>query len=368
MIRLTVPGLDEREVAAASRVLLSGMLVQGAEVARFEEKIAARTSRAHAVAVTNGTAALELALRALGIGKGDEVIVPAVTWPSPAHAILSVGADPVLIDVDRDDWNGAPDAYTRARGPRTKAAIAIDQFGMPARLPEIATALGALPIVEDAACAIGSTRASGPCGHGSIIATLSFHPRKVLTTGEGGMCLTDDAAIADKLRILRNHGQRNVGEFAGASGNMRLTEVAAAIGIEQLAKLDDALRVRRHLAARYIASLRGLTPQKAPPGADPNWQTFGVLLPDGSTADHRDRLVAALRARGVEAGRLSYALHRIPSLANAAALSRSRGISFEQTERVVDQGLALPLYASMDDATQDRVLEALDHAMREVLP
>lgn len=362
MIRLTVPGLDDAEVNAVASVLRSGMLVQGTQVARFEEGIAARTERAHAVAVTNGTAALELALRALDIKAGDEVIVPDVTWPSPAHAVLSVGATPVLIDVDPLEWNAGPDAFQRARTPKTRAAIVIDQFGMPARLNEIADVLPGLPIVEDAACAIGSKRSDGPCGKGSVIATFSFHPRKVLVTGEGGMCVTDDAAIADRLRILRNHGQRSVGEFAAASGNTRMTEMAAAIGVVQLARLDDMLQQRTHLAERYRSKLTRVAFQDVPNGAQSNWQTFGVMLPEGRTADDRDRLVASLRNRGVEAGRLSYAVHRLAPLA-----PHVRGRSFPVAEAIVDRGFALPLYASMDDATQDVVLEALQHALDEVL-
>ena len=362
MIRLTVPGLADAEVDAVSRVLRSGMLVQGAEVARFEEGVAAKTERAHAVAVTNGTAALELALRALDIGTGDEVLVPDVTWPSPAHAVLAVGAKPVLVDVDAHEWNATPDAFRRARTSATRAAIAIDQFGMPARIPEIAVALPGLPILEDAACAIGSRRADGPCGKGSVIATFSFHPRKVLVTGEGGMCVTDDAALADRLRILRNHGQRSVGEFASASGNTRMTEMAAAIGSVQLGRLDAMLERRQHLALRYQSKLTRVSTQRAPEGASSNWQTFGVLLPAGKVADDRDRVVASLRNRGVEAGRLSYALHRLPHL---AAFAQAK--MFDAASDIVDRGFALPLYASMDDATQDQVLDALDHALDEVL-
>ncbi|MBK8171562.1 MAG: DegT/DnrJ/EryC1/StrS family aminotransferase [Sandaracinaceae bacterium] len=367
MIRLTVPGLADAEVEATSRVLRSGMLVQGPEVARFEERIAERCARAHAMAVTNGTAALELALRALGIGPGDEVIVPDVTWPSPAHAVLQVGATPVLIDVDAAEWNAVPDAYRAAVSPATRGAIAIDQFGMPARLSEIVAALPGVSVIEDAACAIGSTRAEGPCGKGSVISTLSFHPRKVLVTGEGGMCLTDDAAIAERIRILRNHGQRSVGEFACASGNMRMTEVAAAIGLVQLDRLDGMLTQRRHLAARYHAHLKHVVFQKAPENALSNWQTFGVLLPAGKNADDRDRVVAALRTRDVEAGRLSYALHRLAPLQAAAESAKSKARAFTCSEQIVDRGFALPLYASMDDETQDRVINALEHALAEVI-
>jgi perosamine synthetase len=352
-IPLARPDIGEAEIRAATAVLESGMLVSGAVVERFERGLAERCGRRHAIAVANGTAALELALRALGVD-GGEVLVPALTWPSPAHAAAWVGATPRLIDIDPDDWNAPASAFAAARSGATRCAIAIDQFGVPARHEEIAAALDGVPIVEDAACAIGSALAGRPCGSFGDIACLSFHPRKVLTTGEGGACLTDDDDLADTIRVLRNHGQQTVGDFVRPGPNLRLTEFQAAIGLSQLERLDATLERRRALADRYRAALPalGLEPQAHPAGAAVNEQTFGVLVPEALGAAGRDRLIAGLGERGIGAGILSYALTRIGSL--------DAGDPAPVAEDVVDRGLALPLYATLTDGEADRVIAELE--------
>lgn len=340
-------------------VLRSGMLVQGERVGELEALLAQRCQRTHAVAVSNGTAALYLALQALGVGPGDEVLCPNLTWPSPAHAIANLGADPVLVDVDLREWNVLPAALVAARTPRTKAIVAIDQFGNPARAAEIAKALPDVPLVIDAACSLGSDMVSGPCGSAGIVACLSFHPRKVITTGEGGMCLTNDAALADRLRLLRNHGQTAPGVFAAPSGNYRLTEMAAAMGIVQARKLDQLIAQRRALAERYIAALPALAFQQPPPGSASNYQTMGVLLPEARGGAQRDALIAKLRERGVEAGRLSYALHRLPHLKTWGDAALTRGRAFPASEAIADRGMAIPLYPGMAQSDQDVVIAAL---------
>lgn len=329
------------------------MLVQGANVARFEVGVAARVGRAHAVAVSNGTAALVLLLEALGLGAGDEVLVPALTWPSPAHAIRLVGATPVLVDVDPAEWNVRGEAITRARTERTRAAIAIDQFGTPLHDDEIRRATEGLLLVEDAACAIGSRFASGrAAGTLGVASCLSFHPRKVLTTGEGGMVLTDDAALAERLRRLRNHGQSAPGVFPEFGGNHRMTELAAVLGLGQLHRLDAILDARRAIADGYRAALTKVVVQAVPAGAASNEQTFGVLLPDGATADDRNAIVAAIRAAGVEAGALSHALNRLPSV----------GVSTPcpVAESIVDRGFSLPLFPGLSEADRAKVVETVE--------
>ena len=350
MIRLSRPTFGGEERDAIAQILASGMLVQGERVARFEAEVAERCGREHAIAVSNGTSALELSLVALGVGPGDEVLVPDLTWPSPAHAVALRGARPVLVDVDPDEWNATPDAFAAARTPRTVAAIVIDQFGFPARQEAIARALPGLAIIEDAACAIGASITKKPCGSFGAIACFSFHPRKVLVTGEGGMCVTDDTALAARLRRLRNHGQDAPGVFGEPGGNHRMTELAAAIGIAQLARLDERLETRRRLAERYRAALPELAFQRAAPEAQPSVQTMGVVLPKGTDPSS---VRTALRERGVEAGLLSYALHRLPSLAGAAAGS------FPNAERLADRGIALPLHSELGEDDQDLVIAAL---------
>lgn len=375
MIRLTRPWLGPEEEGAVADVLRSGMLVQGARVADFEHAVRAFTGRQHAVAVSNGTTALMLALEAVGVGPGARVLVPNLTWPSPAHAVLDLGATPVLVDVDLREWNAGPEELSGAlitHGP-IAAAIAIDQLGNPARANEIASALERaagkpVPLIVDAACSLGSTLDGAPCGSFGVIACTSFHPRKVITTGEGGMCLTDDDALAERLRELRNHGQgapggvTTPGKFARASGNHRMTELAAAMGVEQMKKLDEIVRSRRELAARYAAALEplGLSLQQEPPGGVTNRQTLGVLMPEPCTAAQRDDLIVALEARGVQAGPLSYALNKLPHLSE---LPSAQTTLFGQSEAIVRRGVALPLFPGMTRGEQKSVVEAVTAVM-----
>lgn len=360
MIPLTVPALGSEEVAACERVLRSGMLVQGREVQTFESALAARTGRKHAVAVSSGTAALELALRALEVGAGDEVLCPALTWPSPAHAVLAAGAEPVLVDVDAQEWNADERGFAQARTPRTKAAIVIDQFGNPARHGPIAQALAGLPRIVDAACSLGATYDGAPCGAQGVIACMSFHPRKVLTTGEGGACLTDDDALAERLRAFRNHGQASPGTFVCAAGNQRMTELAAAIGSAQLAKLDGLVEARRKIAARVRAAFPEASFQREPARGRANQQTLGVLI---CSSLGRDRAIEQLRERGVQAGPLSYALHTLPQFQPAARAAAEAGRTLEVARDIAARGLTLPLFPSMSEPQQAHLIAAL----REVI-
>lgn len=362
MIPLARPVLGEEEARAMAAVLSTGRLVQGEQVARFERLVAERTGRAEAIAVCNGTAALRLALEAMGVGAGDRVLVPDLTWPSPAHAVLDVGAVPVLVDVDAEEWNVSPrslatldPAVVRMLG----AAIVIDQFGYPARVRELEAALPGVPIIVDAACSLGSHTGEVPCGGLGVIACLSFHPRKLLTTGEGGMCLTDDGTLADRLRQLRNHGQEAPGKFTRASGNYRMSEPAAALGVVQLSRLSGMVEARAHLARRYREALRALPLQQIADGALPNFQTFGVILPPGRD---RDAVIAAMRSREVETGRLSYALHTLPQLVSEAIEAREHGQTFLHSTTIAQRGIALPLWPGLSEDDQSKVIAAL-HAV-----
>ena len=355
MIRLAKPWIGEDEQRAVAAVLESGQLVQGQLVDRFELAVAALVGRKHAVAVSSGTAALQLALKVLQVGPGDEVLCPALSWPSPAHVARAAGAKVRFVDIDPDEWNGSPDGFRDARGEATKAAIVIDQFGNPARAAQTVEALGSLPIVEDAACALGSRFPDAPCGSLGLISCMSFHPRKILTTGEGGICLTDDADIADQLRTLRNHGQLR-GKFVVAAGNYRMTEMAAAMGLAQLNRLNEIVVRRRELAALY----RGLLPedlrlQQTPEGAESNYQTFGLVLPQGLD---RNAVVATLRERGVEAGLLSFAIHKLGSFAG-------NDQSLPIAEMVARRGIALPLYPQMRNAQVEQVATILKGVLDE---
>lgn len=349
------PWIGEDEQRAVAAVLESGQLVQGALVERFEHAVAALVGRKHAVAVSSGTAALQLALKVLQVGHGDEVLCPALSWPSPAHVIRMAGAKVRFVDVDEDEWNSSPEALGAARTADTKVAIVIDQLGNPARATAIQEALGALPIIEDAACALGSRFPNGPCGSFGKISCLSFHPRKILTTGEGGMCLTDDEDIADKLRMLRNHGQLG-GQFVVAAGNYRMTEMAAALGLSQLKRLDQILARRRELAALYREALNGeVQLQSTPEGGESNYQTLGAILPLGHD---RNAVREAMAQRGVETSVLSFAIHKLGSFAGSEA-------SLPIAEHVAARGVALPLYPQMRNAEVDQVSQTLRGVLRE---
>lgn len=354
MIRLASPWIGDEEKRGVAAVLESGMLVQGARVAELEARLEERCARRYAVACGSGTAAIELALAALGIDAGD-VLCPDLSWPSPAHAIVRAGARPRLVDVDPGSWNATAEGLLRARSAETRAAIVIDQFGMPADHPAIAAALSGLPLVVDAACSLGASVGGRAAASHGAIACLSFHPRKLITTGEGGACLTDDEGLASELRMLRNHGQRSPGVFGAAAGNQRMTEVAAALGLAQLDRLDAIVTRRRELAARYRDALGGhdgLSLQEPAEGVMSNWQTFGVVLSGASaSSETRDALVAGLRDEGIEAGRLSYALHRVGSLRAISA-----GDGFPAADHIESRGLALPLHPLLRDEEQEIVV------------
>jgi perosamine synthetase len=265
------------------------------------------------------------------------------------------GAKVQFVDVDADEWNSTEDALRSSRTEQAKAAIVIDQFGNPARAAAIRDALGALPIIEDAACALGSRFPNGPCGSLGKVSCLSFHPRKVLTTGEGGMCLTDDDDIADQLRMLRNHGQLR-GEFVVAAGNHRMTEIAGALGLAQLQRLHEIVARRRELAASYREMLGdAVSVQASPAGAESNFQTFGVILPQGRD---RNTVRDKLRERGVEAGQLSFAIHKLGSFAGSDA-------SMPIAEHIAARGLALPLFPQMRNAEAEEVARVLLGVLNE---
>lgn len=356
-IRLARPALDARENKAIAAVLESGMLVSGAHVERFEDMVRARCGRAHAIAVGSGTAALILAMRALDLG-ASEVLVPALTWPSPAHAITVLGGRARLADVDLTSWNGGAASFDAARTRETRGIVAIDQFGVPADHEAIAK-LG-LPVIEDAACAIGSTRHGRAAGSFGLISTLSFHPRKVITTGEGGMCLTDDAELAKRLRAMRNHGQSTPGTFMLASSNERITEMQAAMGIVQMEKLDEILARRRAIAAHYRSALAhtGLIFQSHE-GAETNEQTMGALVPSAWSSSERDKLLAYTFEQGVECGKLSYDLSTLESLPGPHS-------AVPHTKTIVARGFALPLHTLMSDADVERVIATLRSGLQRI--
>lgn len=369
-IQLAKPSFDEREAEAVRRVLESGRVVQGAEVEAFEAAIAELHQARHCVAVSSGTAALHIAYLALGVGPGEAVFVPSFAWPSAANMAVLSGARPVFVDVLPGTYNMDPASLRAEIGRclergwgRPRAIVPVHEFGLAAEMDAI-LAIGrehGLEIIEDAACALGATCRGKPVGTFGSLGIFSFHPRKSITTGEGGAIVTNDSELAARCRQWRNHGQSVAGgkrEFTFAGLNYRMTEIQAAIGRVQLGKLSEILRKRRELAGEYLEQLAGSAALALPRAAgEHTWQTFMVVLDDDID---REALIARLSQRGIEAGPGSISGHRL-------AVYRERfgyaAAELPESDRLDRQGLALPLYAAMQecDAHQcvSRLLEEL---------
>ena len=359
------PWLGEEEAAAAAEAVASGWVAQGPRVAAFERAVADRVGVAHGVAVSSCTTALHLALVVLGVGPGDEVVVPSLSFVATANAVRYVGATPVFADVEADTLNCSPATIAPVLTPRTRAVILVHQAGAPADVDGVRS-LG-VPVVEDAACAMGSTLQGRPIGAQTDLATFSFHPRKLLTTGEGGMVVTWRPDWAQRLRRLREHGMdvsaadrhaaRRVvlEQYVETGFNYRMTDVQAAIGLVQLGKLDAMVARRRALAARYADALADLAHAADPPGATTNYQSFWLLLPDA--APDRDEVLRRLLEDGVSARRGIMAAHLEPAYAGVAHAP------LPVTERLTRRSLILPLFHDLTEGEQDHVVAALRRAL-----
>lgn len=363
MLKLSQPNISEEAIAAVANVLRSGQLVHGQECETFERELAAYLGCSEVVLVSSGTAALHVALLALDIGPGDAVIVPDFTFPATANVVALTGARAVIVDVMPDTYTLDTAQFERVvsgwTGPeRLRAVMPVHEFGYVADMAEInriAKAHG-LAVVEDAACALGASRGGRKAGTLGDIGCFSFHPRKTLTTGEGGAIATDDSALAVRLRRLRNHGmERTEGgmRFLEPATNYRLTNFQAMLGRMQLPLLDEWIQMRRELAKFYLMALFPLVEQGGGrcPGWDDghSWQTFMVVL---AASCNRDEVVAKLRERGIEANLGAQSLTSI-------------GIYGEPQLRLVigptlySHGLALPLFERMTLADVKLVAEAL---------
>jgi len=344
-IRLGLPDLGDAELAEVREVLDSGTLTMGPKVAEFERELARACEVEHALAVSSGTAALHLAVLALGLERGDEVLVPAYTFPATANVVALAGLRPVLVDVDPRTMNVDPE---RIRvGPRTKAVLVVHLFGRPAPVEELPDGV---PVLEDAAGALGARRRGLACGGLGLLGCLSFHPRKIVTTGEGGAVTTDDADVAAAVGARRNHGWRSLApaDMPEPGFNYRLSDILCAVGLPQLRRLDELLAARTRVAAGYADRLRHL-PVQLPDTDDGDvhgWQAYVVQV------DDRDRILAALRAQGIEAQIGTYALHLLGAY-------RDQG-EFPGASRVFERALALPFHTRLTESDLDRVAEALD--------
>jgi perosamine synthetase len=374
MIPVMRPWLGAEEAAAAAEAVSSGWVAQGPRVAEFETAFAAVIGTAHAVAVSSCTTALHLALVVAGVGPGDEVVVPSLSFIATANAARYVGAVPVFADVDQATQNLTPATVEPCLTSRTRAVILVDQAGIPADLDALRALCGprGITVVEDAACAVGSAYRGRPVGAGADLAAFSFHPRKLLTTGEGGMLVTPDADVAARLRRLREHGmdfsaaarhasrQPVIEHYMEVGFNFRMTDIQAAVGLVQLRKLGELIARRRQLAQRYqqlLADIPGVQTSKDPGYGATNYQSFWVLLPDYFPVS-RNELLQHLANAGVSARRGIMAAHLEPAYAGVARHP------LPVTELLTARTLILPLFHDLTEPEQDLVVSVIAAAAR----
>jgi len=363
------PFLGREEADAAAEAVASGWVAQGPRVAGFEAALAARVGAAHGVAVSSCTTGLHAALVALGVGPGDEVVVPSFSFIATANVVRYTGAVPVFADVEAETGNLSPETIEAARSSRTRAVILVHQAGVPADIDAVHAHCDPLDVavVEDAACAIGATYRDAPIGAGSRHVVFSFHPRKVITTGEGGMVTTSDGESATRLRRLREHGMSVSAAERHAAGrvvleqylevgfNYRMTDIQAAVGLVQLQRLDAIVERRRQLAARYhelLADVPALRAVRDPAYGTTNYQSYWVEIPEGFAVG-RDELLQRMLEDGISARRGIMAAHLEPAYADTPAPP------LPVTERLTARTLILPLYHQLTEAEQDRVVGSL---------
>ncbi|MGE5597688.1 MAG: DegT/DnrJ/EryC1/StrS family aminotransferase [Hyphomicrobiales bacterium] len=372
MIPITRPCVGEEEAQAAAKAVLSGWLSQGERVQEFERAVAEYVGARHAIATSNCTTALHLALIAAGVGPGDEVICPSFSFIATANAIVHAGGTPVFVDIDPRTYNIDPALIEAAITPRTKAIVPVDQIGLAADIPAVRAIAGrhGLKVVEDAAPSLGATVNEGRVGALSDFTCFSFHPRKSVTTGEGGMITTNDDAAAERLRVLRSHGASTsdlarhksgttaIEEYRELGYNYRMTDIQGAIGVVQLGKLEAILQARGRLADRYnqllAAEPRVETPF-VPEGSRHTYQSYCVRLRDTRA---RQEIMDELAAQGIATRRGVMAIHLEPWYRE-----RFPGVRLPVTEEATKNTLLLPLYAGMTDAEQDTVVDALVRAL-----
>jgi len=362
------PEFDDAEAASVAAVLRTGWASQGPAVARFEELFAARVGARYGIAVSSCTTALHLALLLAGVEPGDEVICPSYSFIATANAALYAGATPIFADIDPATWNLDPgDALARVT-PRTKVVMPVHQVGLAADLDRFAPLPPAVSIVEDAACAIGSTYRGKSIGSHGHITCFSFHPRKTLSTGEGGMVTTDDLEVAERARRLRSHGasvsaherHRSKGivfeQYAELGYNYRLSDILAAVGLAQLPKVDGFLARRSAIADRYdsaFARLPELQLPARPAYAGHAFQSYGVQLTAACERD-RDEVLRLLIERGISCRRGIPPIHLEPLYQKRFGTQ-----SLPVTELVAARSIFLPMYASLSISDQDRVIETV---------
>jgi len=370
MIPIAKPYLTEQDAQAAYDAIMSGWITQGPRVQEFEEKFASYTGAKHAVAVSNCTTGLHLAMIVAGIQAGDEVICPSMSYIATANSIMYVGATPVFAEVHPETYNlDAADVEKRITA-KTKAVLLVHQIGMPADIDAFSALCKKhnLILIEDAACAAGSSYKGKKIGSHSDLVCFSFHPRKVISTGDGGMVTTNNDAYAERMKLLRQHGMSvNAGARHGATKiifedhlevayNYRMTDIQAAVGIQQLAKLDWIVEERRKIAQRYLSELANIECIRLPreeEGYFTNWQSFSIYLKENAPFS-RNELMQALLDKGIASRRGVMTSHR-----ETAYKAQCAGLSLPRTEDACDRSIIIPLYVPMKQEDISCVVEAL---------
>jgi perosamine synthetase len=360
-MRLCIPFTDNRELEEIAKVLSTGYLTQGPKVAEFERMVAQLIGSQYAFAMSSCTTALHLALVVLDVKVGDEVLVADFTFPATANVVVQQEATPVLVDIDLDTFTMNVNDMRAKITERTKAIIPVHTFGCSADMDPIVQVANehGVPVIEDAACAIGTTYFDRYCGSIGTLGCFSFHPRKVITTGEGGMIVTNDDGLAERIRLLRSHGGVRIGnwyQYKAAGYNYRLSDVHGAIGVAQMEKLSTLIQRKRTLALQLkerLADVDGIRLPVDPPWGGHIYQSFVILVDERLD---RNRIIADLRARDIETTLGTYALHDQP------LYQRKYGYVSGQlpnSHAAFTRTITLPLYPQMSEADLDLVATQL---------
>lgn len=356
--------LDDRDVNAVLEVMRSGRLALGRKTVEFEEALAAAAGVKHGIAVNSGTAALHLIVRALGLGPGDEVLVPSFTFAASVNALLYEGVTPVFVDISPDTFNLDPEDVARRITPRTKGVMVVDVFGHPApwtELEALAEKHG-LHLIDDCCEALGSAYRGRPIGSLGAAGAFAFYPNKQITTGEGGMIVTNDDEIARLARSMRNQGRGEMGawlEHERLGYNYRMSELSAALGLAQAARLEEFVARRAEAAARYDTRLSGLDFVRPPVVREDVRMSYFVYVVTLARGLSRDDVIAALAREGVPARGYFSAVHRQPYLRPYLTGEPDLPV----TEDAVTRTLALPFHNHLSDEDAERVVEALKNAV-----
>ncbi|MDO9391698.1 MAG: DegT/DnrJ/EryC1/StrS family aminotransferase [bacterium] len=371
MIKLASPDITQREIDAVVKVLKSGTLSLGPEILKFERSFAGYTGRKHALAVSSGTAGLHLITRALGLKKGDEVITSPYSFAASVNCILYQGAKPVFADIDPQTLNIDPKKIEARITSRTRAILAVDIFGLPAEFRKIQALCKKhrLILIEDSCEALGAVYQKKRAGSFGVASVFGFYPNKQITTGEGGMVLTDDDHLAGIMRSLRNQGRHSMGGWLAHHDlgyNYRMPDINAALGSVQLARLPGILARRKKIAQNYQKLFSERLPEftvlKDFPGMTRSWFVFAALVPQRLKGLGRDRLIKRLQEQGIGCAHYFPALHLQPYLVKE--LKHKRG-DFPLTEDAADRSLAIPFHHLLTLKDQERVVKAMEQFVNE---